>query len=330
MTYTTLVQEFRAGLLENTHQGLVCIVDEKKRIVYSQGDTSQLVLYRSAMKPLQAIPVFSSNVIRDYQLTKKEAALFTASQRGELYQQESLQSLITKLNFPEEILVCGHSYPLNEEPKIKYICENKPKRKLLHNCAGKHLGFLAYCRDNGYPLSGYEKIAHPLQQEILQYVAELAELPKEKLATAVDGCGIPVHAVPLKNMATSYLKFAVPNLIIDTPTANAVVNITNTMNAHPEIVASHNFICTALLKDNNIVAKGGAQGVYCLALKEEKISIAIKVLSGTELLWPLIVARLLEKIGYKNRETIDNLLSIRSKHILNDDGDIVGETKILL
>ncbi|WEG19216.1 asparaginase (plasmid) [Alkalihalophilus pseudofirmus] len=329
MTYTTLAEEYRAGVLENAHQGLICIVDEKKNVVYSKGDTGEPILYRSAMKPLQAIPVFTSNVIRNYQLTTKEMALFTASQRGETYQQKSLESLITKLDLLEETLICGKSYPLNEVPKINHICNNMPKRKLLHNCAGKHLGFLAYCREHGYPLSSYGKIEHPLQQRILQDVAELAEISKEKIVTAVDGCGVPVHAVPIKNMAISYLKFAVPDLINDITTANAVVNITNTMNAHPEIVASHNFICTTLLKDNNIVAKGGAQGVYCLALKEEKLSIAIKVLSGTELLWPLLVARALEKIGYKNQETIDNLLLIRSKDILNDDGDIVGETKIL-
>lgn len=102
------------------------------------------------------------------------------------------------------------------------------------------------------------------------------------------------------------------------------------MQAYPEIIASHDFICTVLLEDENIIAKGGAQGVYCLALKEEKISIALKVQSGTELLWPLVVAEILKKINYKNKQTIDNLYKLRSTKILSDAGEVVGETKIIL
>ena len=87
----------------------------------------------------------------------------------------------------------------------------------------------------------------------------------------VDGCGVPVYGVPLKNMAISYLKFVAPELIGDEQVAQAVTQIGEVMNAHPEIVASHNFICTALLEEANIIAKGGAQGVYCLALKKNEL-----------------------------------------------------------
>src|SRR5690625_7020967 len=99
---------------------------------------------------------------------------------------------------------------------------------------------------------------------------------------------------------------------------------------NPNIVASHDFVCSVLLDDSNIIAKGGAQGVYCLSLREEKLSIALKVLSGTELLWPLIVAELLEKINYKNKETIQRLLELRTDKITNDAGKVIGETKVLL
>lgn len=48
------------------------------------------------------------------------------------------------------------------------------------------------------PVSGYEKLNHPIQQEILQYVAKLSEVPIKQIVSAVDGCGVPVHAIPLK------------------------------------------------------------------------------------------------------------------------------------
>ncbi|HEY4553730.1 MAG TPA: asparaginase [Bacillaceae bacterium] len=330
MSFPIIAEEYRGEALENVHQGTIVVIDQNKEVVYSKGDIHQSVFYRSAMKPLQAIPVFSANIMEKYNLTMQEAALFTASQRGESYHQSSLESLSKKLNLAEDLLVCGHSYPLNEAPKNAYIWEHKPKRRLLHNCSGKHLGFLAYSREKGYDLHTYEQLNHPLQQEILRLVSQLTETPMEKIQTGTDGCGVPVHGVPLKNMALSYLKFAVPDMIEDEETSKAAVKIGQVMNAHPEIVASHQFICTALLEDDNIIAKGGAQGVYCLALKKEKLSIALKVLSGTELIWPLLVAEVLKKIHYGNNATIERLLQLKSTDILNDSGKVIGETKIIL
>lgn len=99
------------------------------------------------------------------------------------------------------------------------------------------------------------------------------------------------------------------------------------MNKHPEMIASHDFICTVLLADPNIVAKGGAKGVYGFALKKERLSFALKVMDGSELVWPNIVASILEQIGYENRETIERLYALSSKVIINDNGEEVGERK---
>lgn len=331
MTHPVIVEEHRAGKLENTHQGIICVIDENKEVIYKKGNVDDhRVYYRSAMKPLQAIPVFSTNIIEKYNLSLQEAALFTASQRGERYHQDALISLSEKLNLSEDLLVCSQSYPLNDEPKEKYIWDHKPERKLLHNCAGKHLGFLAFAREKGYDLKAYEQLEHPLQQEILHYVSALSETPLESINKGIDGCGVPVFGVPLRNMAISYLKFVMPETVKDEKVRNAMERVGNAMNAHPEIVASHNFICTALLEDSNIIAKGGAQGVYCLSLKKEKVSIALKVLSGSELVWPVLVAELLMKLNYSNEETITRLLNIRPKHIKNDNGKVIGETIVLL
>ncbi|MFA1821530.1 asparaginase [Virgibacillus oceani] len=328
---TTIAEEYRGGNLENKHEGAMCILDENGKVIYSKGEVENTpIFYRSAMKPIQAIPAFDTDMEKKYSLTSEEMALFSASQRGESYHQKSLDSLIQKLGLKEDSLICGESYPLNEQPKIKYICEGKKKRKLLHNCSGKHLGFLAYSREMGESTEGYGEVDHPLQQRIKEEVEILSEYPKEKMAVGKDGCGVPVFGVPLRNMALSYLKFVHPDLVPDENKRGILTRIFNTMQTNPEIVASHDFICTVLLKDKNIIAKGGAQGVYCLALKEEKISIALKVLSGTELLWPLIVAKALEKINYQNKQTIKDLYQLKPSKILSDGGEMVGETKIIL
>jgi L-asparaginase II len=326
-----IAEEYRGGILENRHEGSLCILNEENKVIYSKGEIEKTpIFYRSAMKPLQSIPVFSTNVKDKYGLDSAEMALFCASQRGEEYHQRYLNSLINKLGAEESELICGESYPLNEAPKIDYICGGNKKRKLLHNCSGKHLGFLAYINEKDLNKEGYGDFNHPLQKLIKNEVEELSEYPKEKFAVGKDGCGVPIYGVPLRNMALSYLKFVNPNSGLSQEKVRILSLISQTMQENPEIIASHDFICTVLLKDKNIFAKGGAQGVYCLALKEEKISIALKVKSGTELLWPLVVAEALRKINYKNEQTIESLIKLRSYDILSDAGSPVGKTKIIL
>ncbi|KAB8134173.1 asparaginase [Gracilibacillus oryzae] len=329
MDFPVIAKEFRNHTLENTHQGAICVIDQEKQIIYKKGDIQNPTYYRSAMKPLQAIPVFSSNVIEKYQLTGEEAALFTASQRGEQYHEQALLRLAEKLSLNENQLICNKSYPLNEQARMDYIKSNKEKRALIHNCAGKHLGFLAYAREKNFN-SDYDELNHPIQQEILAVVSDLSETPADQVITGIDGCGVPVFAVSLYNMAVSYLKFANPESIQNATTRIAVEKIAKVMNSFPHIVASHHFICTTLLEDENIVAKGGAQGVYCLALKKEKISIALKVYSGTELLWPLLIAEILKKINYSNEQTIQRLYDLKSSTIKNDNGKEVGHIELCL
>src|SRR5699024_4737401 len=140
-------------------------------------------------------------------------------------------------------------------------------------------------------------------------------------------CDAFLLIILLSYMAISYMKFVQSYLIQNQKVRVAVVKIGEVMNAHPEIIASHQFVCTALLEDDNILAKGGAQGVYCFTLKKERLSIALKVLTGSELVWPNILADLLETLHYSNIDTIKHLRKIRGKAILNDSGEPIGETK---
>lgn len=326
MNQPLLVEEYRGGILENVHPVLVSIVNDQKNTIISYGDEQQPVFYRSAMKPIQAIPAFSSGIIEKYGLTSEEAAIFTASHRGETYHQRVLESIMKKLDLEEEALVCQPTYPLNDEPKYECLWNHVSRKKYFHNCSGKHFGFLAVCRERNLEMEGYHLPKHPLQQEIKSILSQLSEVPENLIGVGTDGCGVPVYALPLKNIAISYLKFACPDLIEDPVMAKAVKQIGAVMNENPKIVASHKFICTELLIDDNIVAKGGAQGVYCLSLRKELLSVAVKVQSGSELVWPVVIAYLLEKIGYSNHDTIERLKGLRSETILNDNGHLVGKT----
>lgn len=79
-----------------------------------------------------------------------------------------------------------------------------------------------------------------------------------------------------------------------------------------------------MLQDPNIVAKGGAQGVYCFGLKKERLGFALKVLNGSEEVWPVIVASILEQINYNNKETIARIRELKQPIVKNDAGVEVG------
>ena len=266
-----------------------------------------------------------TDFIEKYGITATESALFLASQRGEIYHQEALISLLGKIPIDENELICAASYPLNEEPKTQYIQQGFEKRKLFHNCAGKHLGFLTACLANGFDVKQYCHPDHPLQQMIKKYIAYLSEYDVERIHTGIDGCGAPVFAIPLKNMAIAYLKLARPELIDDQRIREAVIKLTGVMNQENHIIASQNFICTALLQDPNIVAKGGAQGVYCFSLRKEGLSFALKIMNGSESPWPNVIASILEQIQYTNQETIERIKALSPSFVRNDTGVEVGE-----
>ena len=323
-----LIEEYRGGLLENTHYGVICGVNELKQPIYRVGDIERQTFFRSASKPIQAIPNFIAEIDLKYKLTSSEKALFTASHRGETYHIDNLRTLQAKLDIDEQLLYCPKAYPLNEQPKLEMIKMNMEKTRLFHNCSGKHLGFIATCKEMGYPIEGYWQLEHPLQQQILHILSYLAEVSKDEIHIGIDGCGVPVFSIPLRNMAISTLKLACPELIEDSVISRAVKRMTVSMNEAPLIVASHNFICSTLLEDPNIVAKGGAKGVYCFALKEEKLAFALKVFDGSEEVWPNVIAGILEQIQYKNIETIEKVKKLRSAIILTDDGIEVGEIKV--
>ena len=72
----------RNGLLESAHTVHVAVVDADGRMVASAGDPDILTYYRSAVKPLQALPLVEDGVVDTFGLTDAELALCCASHSG--------------------------------------------------------------------------------------------------------------------------------------------------------------------------------------------------------------------------------------------------------
>ncbi|MDQ6422731.1 asparaginase [Paenibacillus sp. LHD-117] len=322
-----LVEEYRGGYLENVHEGHICGVDETGEVRYVSGDSQWVTFMRSAAKPMQAIPAFMGGFDDKFGFTDEEKAIMMASHRALPYHVEALEGMLKKLGLPEDTLVCKPTYPLDMDARDALVAKRSPQRRVYHNCSGKHLGLLSYCIGMGYPVEGYFEADHPAQRDVLSVVSRLSEVPAQDIRIGTDGCGFPVFGISLQGMAKAFLKLACTDLIEDEAIREASVKVTGLMNRYPAMISADYLICPNLLMDSNIVAKGGAKGVYCFGLREERLAFALKVKDGSEDEWPIIVASILEQIGYRNRETIERMRKIGPKEIRNDNGLVIGENR---
>jgi L-asparaginase II len=324
MESALLIKEYRAGVMECAHYGHISITDENGKVVYSAGDPHFRAFTRSSAKPFQAIPGIRAGIAGYYNLTAQEIAIMSSSHRSEPMHIQVLEQLESKIGLGEECLICAPSYPLNEESRNQWLRAQGEKRRILHNCSGKHLGILAYTQMKQADLGSYAEPEHPVQREILETMAYMAGIEEKEIKLGTDGCGFPVFSLPLSALSNAYLKLACPDLIEDPSTRSAVETITGAMNEYPLMVGGTQRVDSVLLEDSNIVAKGGFKGVFGFALKKERLGITFKVLDGSEEEWAYIAQSILEQIGYSNRKTIERLAEVYPPDIRNDAGKVVG------
>ena len=100
--------------------------------------------------------------------------------------------------------MCGIHMPHSREAYEEMVRRGETLSAIHNNCSGKHAGMLAYCQATGNRSVVVREIVHPLQQDILQTLSELAGCPKDDIRLGVDGCGVPVHALPLRAWSRAF------------------------------------------------------------------------------------------------------------------------------
>lgn len=319
-----LSKEFRNGILECNHRGHIVCVDSRNNLKYAVGDENFLSFYRSSAKPISAISIAYYGLIEKFGFTKKEVALMCASHLGQDEHVETALSILEKIELKEEDLFMIPQFPIYEPSKLLILKGERNKRKLYHNCSGKHLGFLSLCKFFNWDIKGYWEINHPLQREVIKFISLLSSVKQEDIKLGIDGCGVPVFAVPMRNQALSFARLADPYVLDDDKLCEAILKITDAMNDSPLMISGTGRICTVLNGDKNIVAKGGARGVYTFGLKKEKLGFSLKSMEGMGY-WPIVIPSILEQIQYDNKEIIENIKKISQYKILNDNELEVGE-----
>src|SRR5437870_10550130 len=200
------VEQVRGSLVEAVHAVHAAVVDTHGRLVAHTGDRDLVTFWRSAAKPFQALPLVEDRLTDRFGFTSEELALVCASHSSEAAQVARVRELLGKIGCSERDLLCGPHAPLSERVAQDYATRGLRLTAVYSNCSGKHAGMLALARHHGWPTEFYTRSEHPVQQRCLAEVSRWAEVPEEKIATGVDGCGVVCFALPLRSMALAYAK----------------------------------------------------------------------------------------------------------------------------
>jgi L-asparaginase II len=284
-----VVEVVRGGVVEARHHVHAVAVQDAE-ILAATGDPSLLTFFRSAAKPIQALPLARARP----DLVDAELAIACASHLARPEQLAAVRSLLAKAPAEEDELECG------PEPT-----------RIEHNCSGKHAGMLALCRARGWSSAGYRLAGHPCQRQMLEEVAAAAETDPRSMPTGIDGCGVVAFGLTLERMAHAYSRLAGLE-------DGAVVAAA--MHAHPDLIRGPGAPDTELMRAlPGWTAKGGAEAVLCAA-SPDGVGVAVKVEDGSGRAVRPGLAAFLDRLGVEVGELADAPL-------VNSRGETVGQLR---
>ena len=333
METVKLAEVTRGDLVESIHFGAVAVVDTKGQLIASAGDPGYLTYFRSAAKPIQAIPVVESGAARHFGLKLPEVAILTGSHNGEVQHTETVLGILRKIGLTAEALQCGAHAPLHGPSRDALLAQGLKLSALHNTCSGKHAGMLTLARYRGFSLEDYFLPEHPVQQEMLQTVAEMSGLAPEQITLGIDGCGVPVFGLPLEKMAAAYARISAPEDHALTETRKkACVLIRKAMTTHPWMVGGTDRFDTDLLlaTKGKLIAKFGAEAVYCLGIPAKGWGIALKVEDGNLRALPPVVLAVLEQLGLLTAVEKERLARYQQSKLTNHRGDLIGQIRAVV
>jgi L-asparaginase II len=329
------VEQTRGDAVEVWHDVNVAVVDAHGRVVAGAGDPGLVTFWRSAAKPFQALPLVEDGAADHFGLTSEELALACASHSSEPDQVARVRELLAKIGCSERDLLCGPHPPLSERVAHDYATRGLRLTAVYSNCSGKHAAMLALARHHGWPTEFYTRLEHPVQQRCLDAVSRWTDVPTRAVKTAVDGCGVVCFGLPLKSMALAYARLGGAeeggasqrpiNPTAARPAATAASRIVAAMLRHPGLIAGEGRPCTELMRAHpgRVIAKVGAEGVYCALLMREGLAVALKVSDGHGMAAALALAAVLAELGLKPQPA-----ALAARSIVNTRGETVGELRV--
>ncbi|MEO1091514.1 MAG: asparaginase [Pseudomonadota bacterium] len=282
------VEVWRGTTRESRHRVSVAVADAGGRLVLAIGDVRRPVYPRSALKPIQALPLVETGAADAFGLSDAELALACASHGGEPMHVDRVRAWLARIGLDETALACGAHDPSYAPAARVMIADHVEPTAAHNNCSGKHAGMLTTARHLGEPTAGYLAADHPVQRRIKATLEAFAETSVGE--PGIDGCSVPTWPLPLADFARAMARFGGEGA--------ATTRIARAMRAHPELVAGTGRACTALMTHvPQLLAKTGAEGVYAACLLDHGLGIALKVEDGNGRADPVALLAVIERLA---------------------------------
>ena len=314
---------WRGAIAESRHHVHAVVADAQGHAALEAGDL--VTTYRSAAKPFQLLPLVERGHADRYALSEEEIAVMCSSHTGARQHVELVRGILARLGLSESALACGYHDPLDAESQARLRAHPEERSPVYNNCSGKHSGMLTLALAEGWPREGYQALEHPVQQAMRNVVAELGGLSPSALQTAVDGCSVPVFALPLAAMARSYARLASARAEGDAR-ERSLARIRGAMMLHPRATGGAERFGTLLMEalPGRVVAKGGAEGLECLGVPERGWGVAVKVEDGATRAVAPAVIEVLDHLGLLSEPERARLEALRRPRLRNAAGMDVG------
>jgi L-asparaginase II len=323
-----VVEVTRGDAVESRHRVHLAVWHAERGPIASAGDPGCVSFVRSAIKMFQALPLVEDGGLEYYDLTPQELALCIASHGAEPFHVEAARSILRKAATTEAALACGPHEPMHAPSAAALAARGESPGRIHNNCSGKHAGMLALAAMHGWPLDGYERLDHPVQQRVVQTLAGWSGVAPESMRIATDGCGLPTFALPLQRVASACAKLAAA--AADAMPAPAAV--IDAMTACPEFVAGTGRLCTAVMRiaGGRVFAKTGAEGYYCAGAPAARVGLALKVEDGAKRASEPALIAVLRALDLLTDADVEALSPFARPVILNTCGARVGEIRAVV
>ena len=233
--------------------------------------------------------------------------------------------MLAKAGYDERVLECGAHWPLGEDEARALARSGRPPTALHNNCSGKHAGFVCLACAMGVDPNGYVAPDHPVQREVAAAIEAMTGVRLSEAVRGVDGCAIPTYAVPLAALARGFARLGTGHGL-SAERRNAAARIRAAVAAHPFTVAGRGRFDTEVMSllGPRAFTKSGAEGVFCAALPESGLGLAVKADDGAGRAAQVMIAALIRRFGGFDDETAARLAYFVSPRLLNWNGVEVG------
>jgi L-asparaginase II len=285
----------RGPFTECVHLGQAVICDVSGAVVEAWGDPASVILPRSAIKMIQALPLVASGAAEAAGLGPEHLALACASHSGAAIHTDRVRAWLEGMGLGDDDLRCGPQVPSDPAARHRIRCDGAPACQVHNNCSGKHAGMLTLSRHLGAGPE-YHEPDHPVQRACLEAFERVTA--EASPGYGIDWCSLPNHAASLRGVARAMGWFAGAAARQDAE-SRAAARLVEAMMAHPDLVAGEGRACTELLRAarGRAVLKTGAEGVFTAILPDLGLGIALKIADGATRASECAIAALLVRLG---------------------------------